>query len=48
MGKFIPQLISILTPTTKKKERQDLSSKAKNEAVLKQRGNVGGLNCVLC
>ncbi|MGC2575701.1 MAG: helicase C-terminal domain-containing protein [Candidatus Nitrosopolaris sp.] len=29
MGKFIPRLISILAPPTKKKERHDFSSKAK-------------------
>jgi hypothetical protein len=42
LGKF-PKLISILAPTTKKKERHDFSLKAKNEAVLKQKGR-----CAIC
>src|SRR5438093_6048891 len=41
MGKFIPDLISILTPTQKKKERHDFSAKIKGEVVHKQKGRCG-------
>ena len=43
MGKFIPELISILLPTPRKKERHDFSPKAKNEVVRKQKGR-----CYIC
>lgn len=43
MGKLISDLVSVLVPTRNKKERHDFSSKAKNEAVLKQRGK-----CTIC
>jgi hypothetical protein len=43
MGKLIPELISILVPTTRKKQRHNFTAKAKNEAVLKQKGR-----CAIC
>jgi 5-methylcytosine-specific restriction endonuclease McrA len=41
MGKLIPELISILSPTRKKKERHDFSEKVKREAVHRQKGRCG-------
>src|SRR5438034_8854454 len=41
MGKFIPELLSILTPTPKKKVRNDFSAKVKKEVVHKQKGRCG-------
>jgi hypothetical protein len=43
MGKFIPELISIVAPTMKKKERHDFTMKIKNEAIRKQKGK-----CAIC
>jgi hypothetical protein len=38
MGKLIPQLISILTPNPKKKERRDFTHKVREEVIRRQKG----------
>lgn len=43
MGKLIPELISLLVPSTKKKERNNFTAKIKNETILKQKGK-----CAIC
>jgi 5-methylcytosine-specific restriction endonuclease McrA len=43
MRKLIPELISILVPSTKKRERKGFTTKVKNEAVRKHNGK-----CAIC
>lgn len=43
MGKFIPELISLLTTSPKKKERHDFATKVKDEVIHKQKGK-----CDIC
>jgi hypothetical protein len=40
MGKLVPQLISILTPNPKKKERHDFTHKVKEEVIRRQKESV--------
>jgi 5-methylcytosine-specific restriction endonuclease McrA len=43
MWKLIPELISLLVPSTKKKERNNFTAKVKKETILKQKGK-----CAIC
>ena len=43
IGKLVPEVISILTPTPGKKQRHNFTVKAKSKAVLRQKGR-----CALC